>query len=130
MYYDVSNLNDFTRFSIFNNGEECFSLNCEIQVSRSSINYKFYQSEKDFDISISKSSGLLFINTNGHILDSKLLQSALQIVSNEMKKINLNPQINIANSNVFLQKIANSCNFKKVPTLGKFKFAIWKYFGG
>ena len=130
MYYDVSNLNDFTRFDIFNYGEECLSLNCQIQFSQSSICYKFYQSEKDFDISISKSSGLLFINTNGHILDSTILQSAIKIVANEMKKLNLNPQINIAKRNVLLQKIVNACNFKKIPTLGKFKFSIWKYFGG
>lgn len=83
-----------------------------------------------FHIFIEKPSGLMYLDTRGQIFDPSILKSAVEMVTKEVKKMNLIPQINIVKNNSFLQTIATACNFKKIPTLGKFKFTIWKYCEG
>lgn len=93
------------------------------------LRFKFfdYGDVELFNIFISKLSGLLYVDTKGNIIEPSALQSAIEMVSNEVKKWNITPQINISKKNGFLEAIASACHFKKIPTLGKFKFTIWKY---
>lgn len=131
MYYDVSTLpNNLTRFNIFDFGKEFLNLDCHISYDNSFIKFTYLNYKKNFSITIEKISGVLNIETKFDSSDYNFLQLILKITATEIKKLNLLPQINICEDDLFLQKIAISSNFKKIPTLGKFQFSIWKYLGG
>ena len=131
MYYDVSTLpNNLTRFNIFDFGKEFLNLDCHISYDNSFIKFTYLNYKKNFSITIEKISGVLNIETKFDSSDCNFLQLILKITATEIKKLNLLPQINICEDDLFLQKIAISSNFKKIPTLGKFQFSIWKYLGG
>ena len=59
-------------------------------------------------------------------IPKELVCEALNEVTNLTIHKGLTPQINIKNSNHFLQEVAKQCLYSKIPSYG-ISFAIWRH---